>query len=147
MLVHSGCVPTVPAIGVPNSSAAEADPSWFDSQLPSWGSSLRLPRRFTGLCTTLASPASSDPLAMPAFYLLGHLIGFPIGAMSARDSRPAEQKLVAELRRIDGVHAQSHEVPRNRMKIGQRLYNSGGDRLPRDAGRERTVWNPLTRHP
>src|SRR6266540_3040254 len=63
MLVHSGCVPTVPAIGVPNSSAAEADPSWFDSQLPSWGSSLRLPRRFTGLCATLASPVSSDPLS------------------------------------------------------------------------------------
>src|SRR5204863_9603781 len=91
--------------------------------------------------------ATAFVLLMPAFDLLGHLIGFPIGAMSARDSRLAEQKLVAELRRIDGVHAQSHEVPRNRMKIGQRLSNSGGDRLPRDADRERTVWNPLTRHP
>lgn len=32
-----------PAIGVPNSSAAEPDPYWFDSPLPFSGSSLRLP--------------------------------------------------------------------------------------------------------
>jgi hypothetical protein len=33
------------------------------------------------------------------------------------------------------------------MEIGQRISNSGGDRRPRDADHERTVWNPLTRHP
>src|SRR5690348_9920154 len=41
----------------------EVDPSLVDSPLPSSGSSLRLPRRFTGFRTPLATPVSSDPLA------------------------------------------------------------------------------------
>ena len=66
LLAHSGCAPTAPKRHAPSSSTNEADPSWFDSHLPSWGSGLRLPRRFTGFLTTLATPLSSDPLVAVA---------------------------------------------------------------------------------
>src|ERR1700730_12079947 len=61
-LVRSGCAPTAPERHAPSSSMDEVDPSSFESHLPSWGSCLRLPRRFTGFLTALATPLSSDPL-------------------------------------------------------------------------------------
>src|ERR1700730_13790896 len=63
-LVRSGCAPTAPERHAPSSSTDAADPSSFESHLPSWGSCLRLPRRVTGFLTTLATPLSSDPLVI-----------------------------------------------------------------------------------
>src|SRR5258708_27896442 len=60
--VRSGGAPTARERHAPSSSTDEADPFSFESHLPSWGSCLRLPRRFTGFLTTLATPLSSDPL-------------------------------------------------------------------------------------
>src|SRR5437763_9466260 len=59
--VRCGCALAAPAHAARSWSTNEADLS--GARLPSSGSASRLPRRFTGLSITMASPVSSDPLA------------------------------------------------------------------------------------
>src|SRR5438874_13438456 len=58
--VRCGCALAAPAHAARSWSTNEADLS--GARLPSSGSASRLPRRFTGLSITMASPVSSDPL-------------------------------------------------------------------------------------